>query len=72
LNRGAAIAFGEKAPDLDEATNVICRIGHGQRRSLPEFALRKSQRVKLGLSALNPFFETVALIGRHFVRQAGA
>ncbi len=65
MNRGAAVALRQETPHLDEATDVIRRVSNGHWRSFPKFPLRKGQRVESGFAALNPFFETGALLRRH-------
>src|SRR5689334_6394436 len=65
LNGSPAIAFGEQSVDVDQATDVVRVVLDWDRGSLPQFALREGQGVKLRLTAFEPLFEAGAWIGRH-------
>ena len=60
LNRGASIPFGQDSANFEETTNMIRVVLHRDGRCFPEFALRKSQRMKLRFAAIEPLFKTGA------------
>jgi hypothetical protein len=65
LDRSATLPLSQESVYIDETADVIRVILRRHRGDVPKFSLWESQRMKLGFTAVEPLFETSALIGRH-------
>jgi hypothetical protein len=65
LNRSATLSLSQESVHIDETADVIRVAVRRHRGDFPKFSLWESQRIKLGFTAIEPLFETSALIGRH-------
>ena len=65
LDRSATLSFSQESVYIDETADVIRVVLRRHRGDFPKFPLWESQRMKLGFTAIEPLFETSALIGRH-------
>jgi hypothetical protein len=65
LDRSATLSLSQESVHIDETADVIRVVLRRHRGDFPKFSLWESQRMKLGFTAIEPLFETSALIGRH-------
>ena len=65
LHRRLTTLRGEQAAQMDHGADVVRHIGGGNGRSLPQFPLRESQRMKAGLAALQPLLKTGSVVLGH-------
>jgi len=65
LDRSATFSLSQESVHIDETADVIRVVLRRHRRDFPKFSLWESQRMKLGFTAIEPLFETSALISRH-------
>ena len=65
LDRSATLSFSQESVHIDETADMIRVVLRRHRRDFPNFSLWESQRMKLRFTAIEPLFETSALIGRH-------
>jgi hypothetical protein len=65
LDRSATLSLSQESVHINETADVIRVAVRRHRGDFPKFSLWESQLMKLGFTAIEPLFETSALIGRH-------
>src|SRR4030095_3711772 len=64
LDHSATLPLSQESVNIDETADVIRVVLRRHRGDFPKFSLWKSQRMQLGFTAIEPLFETSALICR--------
>jgi hypothetical protein len=65
LDRSATLSLSQESVHIDQTADVIRVVLRRYRGDFPKFSLWESQRMKLGFTAIEPLFETSALVDRH-------